>query len=378
MINLTIDSSVFAIPYKNNDLKREYKNINNFVNNLKALIALEKCPAITINYIKNIKTHLIISKCYRYKEIKDRINNLKNNNYSFALSSKNIIDYYTEIIEKIGKHNSAGIFNHIPNDLENEKKYSYILFNKYIYNDYKNNERLMKVFIRYLGFIAEMNYKYLSENDNYIVISGNKISNQVIKMDFNNKKTNVNIIGIQKVIKLIPNVIIKSIDILESKIRNEINKNISIGTGVSFTDIENKMSDKSYMYTRVYFYLKTLDNIALIINKNNIEKDEQNLINMINAHGCLCSPDNEKYNNYKCPYRTFINENGIPECFSLHLKPTTETTEKTYTFTIGGSEYNYSTRIYFKLIDKIIFVGSIGKHPNSCTCIEKKCTKLKR
>ena len=381
MINLTIDASILAIPSKNNDLYIEYENVQRFLQNINALRLLGKQPMITVSYIDGIKYYLNDNNVYPGNDgcdLKERIENLKKNKFTFNLSTPEILNYFYEELSKIlSKNKKTGIYQNIPDtpidDHSMKIKYNNIQYNDMIYPDeYKNKQNLVDVFRKYLGFIAELNYNYLSNKENYLVISGNKekVEEEII-MKFNNfNKSNVNIIGIQRAEELIKK------DCRDAgKELLDISKkynNMIFGHQIIVENIAKSINDE-YIQRRIINYLSTLNDLVKIIQQKNIN-DEKDLKYLFNAYGCLCSPENEKY--IYCPekLRHFKNENGNEEYFSLHLKPITETKNRN-TYTLGGDEFNSTCRIYFKVKNEKILIGWIGKHPMSCIdCTNTICT----
>jgi len=387
MTNLTVDPSVFALPAKSVDLDKEYNNLIRFISNVNAIRMLEECPTVTINYVNRIKKRLGEYDYCCDNDLKKRIELLKNNEtktFNFSMPIKEIIEYYDENISKKlsitdPNNNSRGIYINIPEneDIEYSTDYNKVIYDRYVYpSEFSSCNNLKGVFKKYLGFIAKLNYDYLSKNENYIVISGKKYFSPEVTMCFNeNKKSKVNVIGVQKAIKLINrNEYISNIIQEISTINKEYNKYLIFGNDVSFNNI--KGGNKEFVSTRIFQYIKNLNNIVNIILEKNIS-DDHNLIFLLNAHGCLCSPENDIYNGNKCRYRVFKDNENNELFFSIHLKPITETASKTYTYTLGGLDFNYTCRIYFMLKNNKILIGWIGKHPLSCDdCIDKpQCMK---
>jgi len=377
MNSLTMDTSIFALPPENENIDLEYKNIKTFLTNLEILQYLEKkCPSITINYMNKIPETL--SKINNdSSRIKKRIYRLKDNDKELEYSSIALLEYWKNIYIKLcydienNRKGKIGIHENIPdrNNDPDEGIYREIIYNKNIYPEkYGNN--LLKTFEKYLGFIAELNYKYFSENDNYIVISDNLQKYKIeIKMCFsNNKISNVNIIGMQNVINLFDNNEIINLDKIKKLFIS--NANIIYGYDVSI-NINKELSNKNNNYlSKIYNYLSTTDLIVNIIREKNMNiNNEEEWTRLINSHGCLCSPDNEKY--IKCPLKTrhFKNEQGIKEYFSLHLKP--------ITYSKKYDHKNLTRRIYFKWVKDKFLIGWIGEHPKSCSNEpESECVKI--
>jgi hypothetical protein len=87
---------------------------------------------------------------------------------------------------------------------------------------------------------------------------------------------------------------------------------------------------------------------------------------MINANGCICSPDGPTYKEFDCPKRKFDDGSGKKLFFTIHLKPETGMV----------SQSDKTLRIYLKWDDnsKRLCIGWIGKHP--CTHkLDRTCKK---
>jgi len=379
MISLTIDPSIFILPPKIENVETEYQNIKIFLSNINIIRVLERYPSITISYINKLKYFLKKSNCFPDNdELYERINLLRRNNCTFELSIEETLNYYIEDLSKsLSKQNNekSGIYKNIPDiDVDKEEKYKNIIYNRSVYPyEYKEYYILKGIFKKYLGFIAELNYNYSSEKSNYIVISGDKKHKQEVIMKFNgNNKVNVNIIGIQKIKEEIHERKCSDIKKELPNIKELHSKNIIYGNGIIDENFPKYINDD--ISTKLYYYLNTLNDITKIINEKNIN-DEKILMFLINAHGCLCSPDDEIYKKCCFDYRHFTNDIGEKEYFTLHLKPITETINKANTYTLGGEEYNSTIRIYLKLKNQKILIGWMGKHPKTCFDCDKKCSK---
>jgi hypothetical protein len=379
MISFTIDTSVFALPPKNNNQEIEYKNIQRFITNMYYLQYLEKCPSVTVSYMNHIPKNLVIYRInpnditYRIKEIKKYAPLINNN--------PDILDFfnekYREIIQRpykeqmtektIFRKGKIGIYENIPGkDTDPEIKYKNISYDNSIYPD-EFKKQLLSYFELYLGFIAGLNNKYFSKDCNYIVISGDLLNlNEKITLCYDQfKVSKAHIIGIQKTSKLCPNIIFNNI----SDVINEFEKcnNLLLGQQTVISNIEeniqfdnsaNNITSKKDFSNKLYHYLNTLNDLVEIINRENIF-DTGELNFLLNSHGCFCSPDSKVYE--KCPMkvRHFNNNKGVDEYFTLHLKP--------ITYNRKSEHRNLTRRIYFKLKDDKVLIGWIGEHPQSCS-----------
>jgi len=232
MINFTIDTSIFALPLESDDRKTELKNIQNFITNMFYLQFLEKCSSVTVNYMNNIPKILLTNKI-NPKDLLRRIKEIKN--YAALINyNPDILDFFQEKYkkingsyiekstqEKIFVKGKIGIYENIP-DRETDPaiKYRYISYNKSIYpKEYR--KKLSNNFELYLGFLAEINNAYFAKKDNYIVINAdtNTINAKVTLCFDNFRKSEVNIIGIQKADELCPANIYNNVDDVITEIK---------------------------------------------------------------------------------------------------------------------------------------------------------------
>ena len=290
------------------------------------------------------------------------------------------------------KLKKIGIYRNIPDidvDKQPEDKYNRVNYNKGIYpTEFKDKLKLVGVFRRYLGFITELNHDYKSENENFIVVSGKKkYIHEAITVYFCDsacKQSNVNIIGIQRAVELVPKEEYKNVGEAINEIEDAYSDHIIFGQSISIEKIKKITNNEKFFSTRLFFYLKTLNDIAKVILEGNIRDDNvKEWVNYINSYGCLCSPDCEKYFDI-CSKRKFKNSEGKEVPFTLHLKPVTERkkddSETSETYTISGDDDNSTCRIYFKWEkEKSNFlVGGIEKHPPTCyDCDETSCQLIK-
>jgi len=390
MISFTIDTSIFALPQKDDNIEIELKNLQYFITNMYYLQHLEKCPSVTVSYMNHIPKILLNNK---FNPIQNNLfQRIKDIKCYTSLNHHNpdIIEFFKEkyrkIIrdsyidettkEKIYTKGKIGIYENIPERNEDPSlKYRNILYDKKIYpKEYKKNFSIN--FKLYLGFIGELNSKYLSKN-NYLVISGDKyFSKEKVTLCFNEfKETEINIVGIQQAHKTCPTPFLKNIDEVISELNNY--HNIIIGQQVTIDNIikninfneNNDKTSKNNFLIKIYHYLKTLKEICEIINNEKIQIDNKELVFFANSHGCLCSPDNPKYE--KCPRKTrhFQSSEGTEEYFTLHLKP--------ITYNKKSDNKNLTRRIYFKWENNKILVGWIGEHLQSCSNEpESECVKI--
>jgi len=372
MISFTIDAGVFALKQKTENLDEEYKNIQQFVSNMFYLQFLDKCPSVTVSYMN---LNGLVHDSLMPAEIRPRIAKIINSSFKLNNYSNELIDFFDKIHNKINKKGKIGIYENI---FDKEKKIPDRKYNDITYNygnyPFHKEKNLSKIFKRYLGLLSEMNCEFYSDNNNYMVLSGNapNIKENITMCYRNFKQSMVNIIGVQKT-----GAICKKINSKTST--DNVNDNLVIGRKVNYKEIEEKKCLKNNIYIKLYNYMKSMNEIINIINNNKINCDNEKLVLMINAHGCLCSQDNENYSIRNCPHRIFEDENGQSGFFDLHLKPITETKEKSYSYTLGGIDYNSTFRIFFKLVNQKFLVGWIGTHQITCfNCDEKtkaKCNK---
>ena len=377
MISITIDASVLALPPENDDLELEYWNINQFYLNIFYLRILEKCPSITVSYMNKIPDYLQLNS-YFPENLKRRTSNLIYYNYKFNLSTQELEKYYTEEIRKKlfsglkdGKIGKLGIYENIPRNYSglDENKYRNISYDKTIYH----LKELQNNFEIYLGYISELNSNYHSEDENYIAINVNNVcmSLEIIMRFDNNKKSRVNIIGVQNTQKIIQNKEFANIKSAFEEIKTNHSLNLNYGNKISVKEIkqnigidENSQESESDFAIKLYWYLLTLNKVMDIVKNHQINiRNDDDFTLLINSHGCLCSPDSKIYKQCKFRSRYFINDQGNEEYFSLHLKP--------ITYNKKSDLGNFSRRIYFKLDNMKILIGWIGRHLLSCSDCEK-------
>ena len=393
MNSLTIDPGIFALPPENGNIDIEKKNIQRLISNWLCVTELENDYSMTVSYIPWTQDILENSGFFHHYELMRRVKKLKEKGFSID-GAQFVID---DIMNKLVKNQSddspdgdipaiergkRGIYKEI-NPINNEyKKVNYIGW-KYP-EEFKGN--LSNNFSKYLGFIADLNNKYFSVDNNYIVINGESPKLPLeVNMQFNdNKKSYVNIIGIQNAIKLSKE-IKNSVEDALNETYEKNSKYIDFGKQISINNIKENMgyerrdildkykADKiteSNYATRLYHYLRTLNETVMIINKY-YNNDENNIVYLLNSHGCLCSVDEEKYRKCSCSKRSFKNREGKIIFFNLHLKPLTFQKNSLYGV--------LTRRIYFTWINKRITVGWIGKHPEYCSeCkSEHECSRIK-
>jgi len=393
MISLTIDPSVFALPPKEKDLEVEYKNIVRFLSKINILQKLEKCNTVTVSYMNKIPDYLQLDGWYPndMHDLDFRIRKLLNSNLKFELNTEAVLDFYKSTIAKqFGKKKYSGIkgkigvYENIP-DKNNDpnKKYKNISYDKTLYPS--KLEKVLFLFETYLGYIAELNQRYFSMDVNYIVTSGKTRVPLEITMFYDKAQvSHVNIVNIQKAMELCRGNTHGNIESTFIELQNTAD-NINYSKIITISEIKKKMGlarstnsdirkntavSEADFSTKLYSYIKTLDDIANVIIKNDMKfKNIQDLVVLVNAYGCLCSQDGKHY--AKCPIKA--RHFGEEDPFSLHLKP--------ITYDIRDELSDLTRRIYFKWLgkEKKFFIGWVGEHPLTCTndkdsdCIKIKC-----
>ena len=383
MINLTIDSSVLALPKENEeDIKKEHENLQKHITNMLFLRKAERNASITVSYMKNIVNYIKDEKSYPYKT-RERIQKITNSENTV----KEKIIYYSPTLQKFinntllkimnkeeeRKNRKIGIYENILGKNEEHPDLKFRNITHSNINLYPTKSKLYEKFKLYLGFLADMNINYNSNDVNYLVISGNlDKTKEEVTFYKTGIKTKVNIIGIKKIDKILPqNIFTSSVKayneifkensanfIFDQKISiPEIEKNLDFNLLTDKEEENNNVVSKSDFLNILYLYMKTLNESKdFLIEKKYLENEiDDKLKYYLNAHGCLCSPDSKIYAVCALKTRHF----GYDEYFSLHLKPVTYS--KTRNLLL-------SRRIYFKWIEskKRYLIGHIGEHPHSC------------
>jgi len=355
MISLTIDASVFALKQEDSDPEEEYKNIQRFITNLFYLQYLEDCPSVTVSYLtlKYLPLDFLdpVNLLPRIKKVRGKL----------KYYSHELLDFYHDKFSEIVKC-STGIYKNIYPEIKD----IHITFDESNY-PFTGNKKIFIRFKRFLGFLAELNSKYFSDDVNYIIIGKNSLQKQGNTALFYDKRPcKVNIAGLREIYEIQKKAgcEIYEIQDIKTEIINKPDGNLSLGQAVSFDEIGQKVSSQPFIQTKLYFYLKALDSIAGILQDKNINFNEEEIKYMVNAHGCLCSPDNDIYGICEYKYRHFENKKGHPEYFSLHLKPVTEYK--------NDNDNNSTVRVYFKTEEQKFLIGWIGIHPKTCYKCEKQ------
>jgi hypothetical protein len=163
--------------------------------------------------------------------------------------------------------------------------------------------------------------------------------------------------------------------------RKKFSAKLIFGKEIKKENIEKDLFPVAGPPAKIYHYLQTLYKVSEIIINKNINFDDTanfSLVEMLNSHGLLCSPDDEKYTVNKCQLRKFENKSGQKVLFNIHLKPATYSNkvikdEDNGNYTLASKE---TVRIYldWDKDKKQICIGWIGKHPDSCgNCTELSC-----
>ena len=392
MISFTIDTSVFALPPKNDILDIEYINIQRFISNMYYLQNLEKCPSVTVSYMNYIPKNLVENNFYprdighRIQEIK-KYKKLVNCNpdilFFFHEKYKKIIPI--RIVDKLSnteivKKGKIGIYENIPSrETDPEIRYKNITYSNKIY-PYEFGKQLSNSFEIYLGFIGELNSKYASKNSNYIVLAGDfqNISEKIVLCYDQFKESEVNIIGINETINLCQNCKFTNL----TEVLKEVTQfnNLMFGTQVNASNVISNMNfencneiTESDFSNKLYHYLYTLNQIAGRIENLSLTSIEEKVF-LINTYGCFCSPDSNIYE--KCPIKTrfFMDQEGNSKYFYLHCKP--------FTYSVKSINNSLTRRIYFNYENNKILIGWIGKHPQSCSndlnseCVKCSCPNI--
>jgi len=399
MFNFIIDTSVFVLPSKSSDPEVEAGNLDVFKKNILCLEKLRQKESATISYINKTRT-LLQKNDYEIKKSKidARIRDLLES----APQYRDTIGFDSPFLEKwiglIGRinpwtdaggkyHNKGkiGIFNNIP-DRDNDPDERYAVETELPKEDdiYPHlNYNFKKTFKKYCGYIADLNRKYDSSGINFIVL-GEKFSKKdkrtitvTLKTASGKIQSQVSIVGIQKAQTLCESEIkFKNILSACEEGQKKFNSRLVFGKEVRRENIEEGILPQAGPPGKIYLYLETLYQVSeLIINKNIdlCETTDFSLIEMLNAHGLLCSPDGDYIKN-KCQARKFENESGKKTLFNIHLKPSTYGNDfnvYSYTFASKGT-----VRIYLEWDreKKKMRIGWIGRHPPSCCdCVYMDC-----
>ena len=401
MISLTIDTSVFELP-------RKAKQLESFFLRIEKLYELEKDNFLTVSYMNNIPINLRCVKSVFDRKRKKYINGIDVNEIRTRLSNivqptkeecaeENIYEiliekYIEKYIYKLKKicpnkpkekrtKRKIGIYENIPErNKDLDKQYGNIRFNPNIYVNKPKLPILFNTFKKYLGYLAYLNDKYASEDVNYIVLGvekGKKETKRVEVSMKNNKKTTVNVVGIDKMSADLPQEKEKKFESLDAVFEkpqrcfNQIDFGEDVNPDTFSRVLAPTQEEKAQRAQKVFLYLKTLNEIVAIINEKNTSGEniasDENIVELMNAHGLLCSPEDmaKGYSEFNCLHRTFDNGAKEKKLFNFHLKPVTTKRED-----------KGSVRIYIAWDSKRkkMIVGWMAYHPPKCSdCPSIEC-----
>jgi len=409
MINFIIDTSVFSLPSKSDNPETERDYLNTLIKNMKSYKRIERNNSITISYMNKIPVMLRENNHF-VKEggIRERINELlvkRNENLEEIGHDSALFEDWNGILTKINKkklkntdkyvNGKLGIFENI---LSREKD----LPDDYIFHPKWNNRRdlypklpkdFYKNFEVYCGYIAYLNHTYFC-NSNFLILGNNQgnMERKDINVPIKDNSTiiiqNVSVIGIRKAENLcLPKIDTGNLQDVRRKVSEKFSDNLEFGAEVNDTNIIKYLDPNAGPPEKIYRYLETLSNVYnLIINKAVDISNDNIFIEMLNAHGLLCSPDDKRYMENKCVYREYKDIFNNKLFFSIHLKPATYTYKSFKSYNSEDDDETYkkasenTVRIYIKWdkIRKKIIVGWIGHHPYLCKdCTNNNCAAKK-
>jgi hypothetical protein len=403
MLNFIIDTSVFALPPKSSDTGIEADNLATLKKNILCLEKLQRKDSATVSYFNNVRS-LLKNNNYPIKklEIESRIEELRKSSpercEDIGLDSI-VFEKWHELIGSMFpiknadgacyKSKSLGIFSNIP-DQESEpgERYAFetTITGADIYPKLPPNIR--KTFRKYCGYIADLNHKYDSTNVNFLVV-GEKSSEKdkenmpvTLRADDGIILSHVSIVGIQKAQALCgAENKFKNLAAACEEGRKKFNSMLVFGKEIKKENIEKDLFPQAGPPSKIYRYLETLNQVSEIILNKNIDFCETsgfNLIEMLNAHGLLCSLDSDKYVEYKCQARKYENESGKKMFFNIHVKPSTYGNKTSGYDDEGGYTLasKETVRIYLAWDNgrQKMRLGWIGHHPPSCgNCPHTEC-----
>ena len=382
MTSLTIDTSVFMLPEKKEDMKP-------FFSRLWKLFDLEKSNFITVSYMNNIPNNLEFvkpkvngadEKIIDYTGIRAYLKNLNEKRWGKDfLIIKMYIDKLFAIWPKQNRKNKIGIYTNIPGRNEDpDEQYGDIRFDPNIYVNKPESPVLFNTFKKYLGYLAYLNDKYASEDVNYIVLGAEKGKEKTKKVEVtlmkDDKKVsgNVNVVGIDEISADLPQEEKKEFELLDAFFFNEIVRGNSVNHD-NFTKVTKVKNLTEKEVQKVFFYLKTLNEIVVTINEKDISNEvasDKNIVELMNAHGLLCSPEPEAtmshMKEHNCPQRTLYKGAEKDILFDFHLKPVTNDKN-------NGFDGEPTVRIYiaWDSENKKIIVGWLGRHLPYCAKRDK-------
>jgi hypothetical protein len=375
MINFTIDAGVLAlppmpIPY---DVEYEKRYIPRFIANIRSLQMLERRSIATVSYEFNIREILINSGCdLKVKSIRNRITKLKNAGMDISYADKDL-NFFQDIFFRLNPNpgkkprGKIGIYENAPLNRVDQRRTDEVVYDETLYPE---NKKVFfnSSFSKYLGYLAELNRKYKSEEMIFMVTSGDhavvKTTVKFLRSNYDGY-SNVNVVGVQKTLELCPQddgaAVLNTKEYISNTPGNG-DRLLEFGKDIAHEALDKAIRSGGQSGTVFYYYLETLKSMArFILGKSYIADNPFRLVEMINAHGCLCSLDSLTYQ--YCTQRTFTNHTGQKEVFLMHLKPVTK--RKT------------AVRIYLKWDVSKFFIGNIGNHPlthtPSNTCSKEPC-----
>jgi hypothetical protein len=378
------------MPKKPEDLKQFFAGIWN----LRELEKSEEYEPRTLNYMNHIPDDIGFVKKETNCECDE--NNIDTNVIETTLqnldSSKefgrnnSLYHYYIKKLRDIcpkpdkskgkSRKKKLGIYENIPErNKDPDEQYRAINLDPPIYFDKPESPIFIK-FNNYLGYLAYLNSKYTSGKSNYIVLGATsgaiKMQSVKVKIIKENREAFVNVVGIQNVLKICFQSQEKNFNSLAEVFKQAKKlffKQLVFSRNINNSSISEGLDLTKEQSKKVYFYLKTLSDVVKAINESNVSIDathDKNIIELLNAHGLLCSPEDEEtmkygYLAFNCRKRTFDNGTGKNILYNFHLKPLTNHKS-------GCHDSEHTVRIYFVWNDKLkrICIGWIGPHLPGC------------
>jgi len=401
MQNFIIDTSVFVLSEKSEDINIEKNNLNLFKKNIASLLRLQYDNSITVSYMNRYLylNKYLLTKSKIQTRIKELINKDPECSSEFGGDSPLLENWDNLLFRTINpwkdengnnKKGKIGIFNNIPdrdNDpSENYVSNTYFTEKKYFYP--KLPYGFFNTFKKNCGYIAFLNSKYHCFDNNFIVLgeaSGTQ-DNKNYKIKINKGKniikSCISIVGIQKTKELCPPKLeFKNLTTACEKAINEFSKEIDFGEEINNDNIQKDLFLIAGPPEKIYRYLETLCNISGIIAKESLNIQNNELVELLNSYGLLCSPEDKKYEDMKCKHRQFMDKSKKKKFFNIHLKPST------FKYNAPDEDDNYTLaskmtlRIYLDWDDsqKRFFISWIGRHPSFChDCINTTCKGYKK
>jgi len=398
MLNFIIDTSVFVLSEKSVDPNIEKDNLCMLRKNIAYLRKLRYNNSITISYMNKILLQLRSNNhFFNANEINSRIKELLNKNPAFQaeIGMDGVFDnwnelLFTEITPKKDKYRPGiirkgkiGIFTNIP-DRDSDPSDDYI--NKSTLSGGKNSypqlpQDFFITFKKYCGYIADLNFKYYSFDNNYFILGCNygnqKMKNITVTLNKNRTyiQSSINIVGIQNAEALCPPKLeIKNLTTACTEAINKFSKKLDFGNDINNNNIQLDLLPIAGPPETIYRYLETLHHVSGLFVKKSINiQNEKELVEMLNSYGLLCSPEDKKYAKHKCKYRQFLNKLGRKQFFNIHLKPATYN-NNTLGHTLGGSKGSVRIYLDWDNSNKKFVLGWIGHHLPICSnCVNTTC-----